>query len=376
MVSPQYYWITYYLFIGIVLILYLVGIKEDLKLSNQRNLVKCIVLGCILILFFGLRPISGRYLGDTLNYAIPYSSLQSGQLEADNGMENGILDLKQETGFAFIRNTLALSGFDVSIWFLIVALIYVGTAIWAIHRIFPGYEYVVFLFLISSFGFYSGGINGIRNADACSIFFLGFSFFALKNKNILIAAVLFLMAFSFHHSVIISIVSFLSSYYVIKNTKGALLIWFGAIIISLVFGNTIANYAVGLNIDERASTYLNYAQDSDFMKSSFSHTGFRWDFLLFSALPIAIGYYTTVIRGIKDHTYQLLLNTYIIANAIWVIFMYAAFTNRYAALSWALYPYLLCYPFLKFKIWNNNNWKYLAYGLIGQFIFCLIFDPR
>lgn len=160
------------------------------------------------------------------------------------------------------------------------------------------------------------------------------------------------VGYLFHSSVMILVVGVIGAITLVKTTKKALIVWFAAIIISLIFGNALADYISQFATnDDRAQRYLQYAQDSELMEG-FSHIGFRWDFLLFSALPIGIGYYVTVVRGIKDRFYQFMLNSYILANALWVIFIYAAFNNRYATLSWCLYPYLLYYPFAKFRLDN------------------------
>ena len=41
-----------------------------------------------------------------------------------------------------------------------------------------------------------------------------------------------------------------------------------------------------------------------------------------------------------------LRNTYLALNICWLLLMRAAFTNRFAYLSWSLQPWLIVYPFL------------------------------
>jgi hypothetical protein len=114
---------------------------------------------------------------------------------------------------------------------------------------------------------------------------------------------------------------------------------------------------LGLTNDERFSEYLN---DTEYI-DSFSSTGFRWDFLLYSMVPIVLGIYVVLRRKEKDQMYLLLLHTYIITNAFWILVIRSSFSNRFAYLSWFLYPIVLIYPALKFNLWNK---QYSKIGII------------
>jgi hypothetical protein len=64
-------------------------------------------------------------------------------------------------------------------------------------------------------------------------------------------------------------------------------------------------------------------------------------------------------------------------NALWMLCMYANFTNRIAALSWALYPIVIIYPYLSEKSnYPNKNMMFavvmllhLAFTLFMKFIY-------
>lgn len=73
--------------------------------------------------------------------------------------------------------------------------------------------------------------------------------------------------------------------------------------------------------------------------------GFRWDFLIYSALPIVTSCYFLFREEYRDVMYTWLLNIYIAANAFWILCMYAAFSNRFAQLSWFLMGFVFIYPF-------------------------------
>lgn len=80
-------------------------------------------------------------------------------------------------------------------------------------------------------------------------------------------------------------------------------------------------------------------------------------FLLYSSMPILLGFYILQKRKITDRIYVILLNTYILANAFWIIVINASFSNRFAYLSWFLYPIVLVYPLLKLSIWKDQSRK-------------------
>lgn len=335
---------------------------------NDKSILYALFWGLVFTLFFGLRPPVLSYaLGDTYTYLGSYNAALAGR--------DLFADAENEYIWAFIEQTCANLGFSANGWFTVIAAIYLGFNIWGVRRVFYGQEYFALLFYIVFFLFYSGGTNGIRNADAYSIVFFAISLFTQPcRRNYILAAILCLIAFYIHTSVMITIAGLIGALFLVKTTNKALLVWFAAILIALIGGNYLAEFATNYFAleDERLSSYLEGGKDVEELAKGFSHVGFRWDFLLFSAPPIAIGWYVTEVKKVKDRMFQLLLNTYILANAIWIIFIYAAFSNRFAMLSWCIYPYVLCYPFLKMNIWGDNRVLFTNLALWTMAIFTLI----
>ena len=107
---------------------------------------------------------------------------------------------------------------------------------------------------------------------------------------------------------------------------------------------------MGLGFDDRMDGYLS---GNDY--SGFSHAGFRWDFLLYSMMPICLGYYIVIKKGIRDRIYEILLTTYTLANAFWVMVIRAQFSDRFAYLSWFMYAIVLAYPLFRMDIWGNRQ---------------------
>ena len=102
--------------------------------------------------------------------------------------------------------------------------------------------------------------------------------------------------------------------------------------------------------------------------------GFRLDFILYSAVPVVVGWYAIFIKKLElSHCYQNLLNLYLCLNGIWMLCMYANFTNRIAYMSWFLYPIVLIYPLLQ-EQWGENRYKVFNLALLGHLGFTLFMD--
>lgn len=336
--------------------------------------IKTYLLGLFYIIFFGLRPILNEvgpiYMGDTYGYASYYNLIKDGLIEGYFWLHDAT-DKQTEYVFMFIRDFMATNGFPVQLWFTLVASLYIIPKLVVIKRWFQGYEFLAILFVITAFGFYSGGVNGIRNACASSLFILGMSYLIAEERTTpqIIKGIIFcILAYYTHKSIIIPGLSLVASLFIIKDTKYAITIWFICILTSLALGNTIANWGAAFFDDDRATSYLLASENEDTM-SGFAYTGFRWDFLLYSAMPILMGWYVIKVKGVKDKTYSMLVNTYILANSIWVIFIYASYSNRFAALSWAMYTYVLLYPLVRYDIWGNRQSQYTCFILLGQLLF-------
>ena len=104
------------------------------------------------------------------------------------------------------------------------------------------------------------------------------------------------------------------------------------------------------------SGYSNAQYDED-VASTFSSTGFRWDFLLYSVFPVIVAWYVTRRRHFNEPAYHAIVNTYLLCNAFWIMVVRAAFSNRFAYLSWFLYPIVFTYPLFRMNIWKDQDRK-------------------
>ena len=158
------------------------------------------------------------------------------------------------------------------------------------------------------------------------------------------------LSFGFHNSMIIPIAAYACTFF-INQPKFYLMIWAACIPISLVGGGVFESIFAGLGFEERTAGYLT---GDEKMAEQFSSTGFRWDFLLYSLLPILAGYFYIVNMKIKDKLYYSIFGTYAAANAFWILVIRANFSNRFAYLSWFLMAIVIFYPLYKYKMFKNQ----------------------
>lgn len=346
------------IFLYLVIILTLIQGSKMAPLSYTRIVHKkasvffSIILVLLLAWFLGSRPVSGYYFGDTAQYAFMFENTVDGKITFAHGDGEWI--------WQYITVQCARY-LDVHEYFTVIAVLYIGFSLWACYRLTSNNTYTTFLFILAGLSFFTYGTNGLRNGLACSVVLLFLSYVNGGFIDKIIAAVLAFVAYGIHHTTILPVSMAVISIFVIRSFKLAYTFWIISILVSLVAGSAITSFFATLGFDDRLS-YLSSAPS----ETAFIHTGFRWDFLIYSMMPIVLGYYIIYKRGIRDHFYEILLNTYTLSNAFWVMVIRANFSNRFAYLSWFMYPIVLAYPLLKIDIWGKYQGKYLNRIMLGQ----------
>lgn len=335
--------------------------------NPRQGLMPTFIVFVLITLFWGLRSKFGWYPGDT----IPY--LWGWDLSANDASYAQVKAQGDEWIWVAIQRFVRSLGGDFAAFCTFTVILYVGIMTWAAHRFINSHLWLVFLFLISSFSFSQYGVNGVRNGIATSLVMLGISFLAEKNlRGYAVALFTFVAGYYIHHSIYLSAICALLATFVIRKPKVALFLWFIAIPVSLITGDTVGDFFSALGFDDRMEKYFITFREQDM--SGFAYTGFRWDFLLYSALPVLMIWYTTIKRNFEDRTYNIIAVTYLLANAAWILVIRAAFSNRFAYLSWFLYPIVIAYPLLRFHLWDDQDKKtalilLLYYGItFGLFL--------
>ena len=325
--------------------------KQGLLYTNDSELLN-IILVISLILFMGLRPISYAF-GDMGSYYKHYINYANG----------GSIKSKGDALWHIFMQTSALT-IQAKLFFLLDAFLYIYTLYLASKRWVGNNWFYLFLGLVTSFSFWAYGVNGIRNGIATSLFIYG-----LSRDKAVTKYLIFFIAYNIHGSILIPFAAFFLTQY-FKNPKFYFYGWLAAIPLSLVMGGFWENFFMGLGFDDdRAAGYLS---DHSF-DHQFSSTGFRWDFVLYSASAVYAGYYFVIKRGFQDKVYHQILNIYLTANAFWILVIRASFSNRFAYLSWFMMAVVIFYPFLKQKFFEDQQQR-LAFVLLAYFGFTYLMN--
>lgn len=341
--------------------LYLFGCKKTQFFQGSKSQVYGFILAIGAWLYIGTRPTS-MYM-DTGLYTLIYNLVQRGTWSIIPGSESEWFWSWLE--YFCIRTT------DASGWLTIIAFGYVGGMCVAAWKWMRNHFTLAVFFLFTAFSFWGYATNGIRNGLATSIMLMALSFVKPEyRKNwvyLLPAIVLVFLSTGTHNSMYLlaaaSIISFLY-----PSKKYVFFIWGVCLILSPVSTNIFQSIGGGFIEDERFTTYNTTEIDT----SKFSRTGWRWDFIIYSAMPIILGWYVVVKRKFYDWTYLFLLNIYIYSNCFFLLINKVAYSNRYAYLSWFIYPIVLLMPLVKFRIWKSQ--PVVTGGiLLASIAFTLIF---
>lgn len=316
------------------------------KLLRQKSIFLPLVLTIILIFYIGLRPVSWVF-SDMMLYRHRWNIIEWQSLES-------IFDIKKEWFFDFILLNCKYYVHDVQFWFLVVEIFYIGCQFIACKKLLWENVWFAIAFVFYSFQFFTFGTNGIRNGMGCALMMLSIAFFCDRNtRGYIIGTFLIILGMGCHRSVIVPAAALFISFFIIKDLRIAIYIWCLCIIASLFAGNFFINLFSGFGVDERMSSYSTMTED---LAAIFSHVGFRWDFLLYSAMPVWLAWHVAT-KQIEDKTFNLLANTYIISNSFWVLVCRVAFSNRFAYLSWFLYGLVIAYAVIRVPIWDDQDSK-------------------
>ena len=125
--------------------------------------------------------------------------------------------------------------------------------------------------------------------------------------------------------------------------------------------------------DNNLTKYLNYTQHDMASEGVVVSMSFRWDFLAYSGIGVALGSYFSIFRNFRDQYYQWIFNIYLICNSFWVLIIRAPYSNRFAQISWFILPLVLIYPFMRERFWVNQE-RMLAAGILLFYAYGFYFN--
>ena len=300
-----------------------------------------VVALCVLV---GLRPISYVF-GDMGTY---YKHFQR---YAGGALPDGKDPLFESIMWLFAQADAA------GLFFLFCSLVYVLPLRIASQRLFANYWPLGFLFLIAHVSFYGFAVNGIRNGMAMSLFTLAITYRRWR------AWTLMAVAIGLHGSLILPVFAWAAASFGFR-AKWSIAFWFGCLLVSLAVPGVGTLLATWLPADDRLEQYAAAAGVYD---DQFSSTGFRWDFVLYGALPIAVGWLFIFRKKRFDAFYLKLYSTYVMTNAVWLLLIALPFSNRFAYLSWGIMGLVIAYPLIKWKVFKQQQAVFagLLLGLAG-----------
>lgn len=323
------------------------------------------IYGLVLVvgawLYIGTRPIT-MYM-DTNLYTLIYNLMKRGSWATNGNTES--------EWFWNWLEYFCVPLTDASGWLTVVAFGYVSGMSIACWRWFRNHFTLAVFFLFTSFSFWGYATNGIRNGMATSLMLFALSMIKPEYRKYWIyllpaIALVFLSTGTHNTMYLIAVAAMFSFFY--PSRKIAFLIWFMCLLVSPFSTDTIISLGGSFITDDRFTGY----GMADVDASQFSRTGWRWDFIIYSMMPILLGYFVVVKRKCYDWTYLFLLNIYIYANSFWVLINAVAYSNRFAYLSWFMYPIVLLMPLVKFRLWKNQT--VITGGiLLASIAFSLIF---
>lgn len=350
--SNQWSAITYWFLIAVGLVSALIAFGDrKLKINEMSSFLGCIVILLILLLLLGGMPIEWGTGTDRDNYAHNFIRLSKG-FSSNYG---------NDVGFVFITRLLS-TYLPVTYVFYAIAAIYLTNYYIAIRRFVAQKSYWLLVAVVLSMGFTSYATNTIRAGLAASFIVLALSFYPSKIKML----ICLLIAVSMHKSMALPAAVIALGYF-FGNTRLYALLWVISIPVSFLAGDAFSTLFSEMAEDDHLNNYLNVNPES-----THYNVGFRIDFIIYSLVPMAVGYYYIFRKNFRSTFYRLLYNSYLLSNIFWILVIRANFSDRFAYLSWFLIPFLLVYPLLKGKMSLKEN-IWLGTIFVGETVFKLLF---
>ena len=357
-IGPQYYSHIYIWFVAILSLIvfapYATYPQSRLYESGRRPSMGVFLLALFFFIFIGTRPVS-VYFVDMQGYSHSYNAALGEQFVFNWATDNLIFDN--------LFSLFASRHIPQVFFFFSIAFIYFSGMAWACSSMFPRDKIAAFLVCLGAFSSYSYATNGIKAGAAASIFLVAIAMYV--NRKFLWAVVFSLISLGFHHSMIVPIVAIVVCHFV-KNPKWYFAFW-GIAFLVAAFHITFFQQLFAGFADEQGSGYL--TGTGEHVRRDILG-GFRIDFIIYSAAPIVVGWFGIYKKRIISRAYSFVLNLYLMTNSIWLLCMYAEFTNRIAYLSWFMLPIVLIYPLLN-EEWGNKQYQTFRWVALGHLGFTL-----
>lgn len=322
---------------------------RDRNSIKSETIVPALILLLIMIWRIGCMPIPNMYSDRDL-YAEDFMRIQFYGFEFSTDGRDQILGLI----------TLFLSKFCiVDTYFIFLACIYMGLYFVTCRRMVGAPVFWLLVGCSLSLGFTNYGTNTLRAGLAISFMLIGLSYY----KRLWLMLVFIGLGVMTHFSMVIPASMIIISRFFDK-TKLYFRLWLLSIPVSFVAGGFFQVLFTSFSGDTRTA-YLTTLND-------YYNIGFRIDFIIYSLIPLLVGYYYIYKRNYKSQFYSNLYNAYILTNIFWILVIKANFSDRFAYLSWFMIPFILLYPILKEPTVVKKPARWLSLVILGETLFKIL----
>lgn len=326
---------TIYLFLPF---LYLIVISVSSQ--NQSSIVSFNLKGGLVILYFYMISLIFVDGADKPVYLDSY-------LDAENYYNNYDRELLWGKLQLFLSSFLFKN--EILYWFF-YSFFYCISYFFVSKRCFP-YKYAGYFVLcvISCMGFVSYGSNTIRAGFGIAMLIMAFS---IDRK--IIKLCLAIVSIGCQMSMILPVCSYFAALHLLKKHRWCEYVWLLCLLISSTTSVISDIMTLFASFDARAEGMVNYSGTSDVY-----NVGFRFDFVLYSIIPILFVKYNIKNLINNDYLYLLVYRIYLLSNAIWLLLIRIPFSDRVAYLSWFMIPFLLMYPVLNGSLNTRHPQSYI-----------------
>lgn len=281
--------------------------------------------------------------------------------EFDHIQVANIQDVTKDIGwFYFVKICNHLTFGTTWLYFLLTAFVF-SSSFYYFAKTHFNESYVGYLLLLTCgmLGFSGYTNNVIRNGIAVAL-----CLYALTSDKRVFKFVLPVFAYFIHGSAIILIASYLVTI-PLRSIKLPTLFWGVCLILSIVRMDISSFFKMFGMMDERVLEYTSEAS-ADVLAVYHKAGMFRWDFLIYSVVPLYIAWRWINKYDYHNKNYIRYVNVYLLCNALWLLVIRQAYSDRFAFLSWLMIPIVTLYPLLRNEI-NVVNPEKTVYLIIMIF---------
>ena len=311
-----------YIYHILIAILTIVVVRNRRNIFESEPIIGSLILCVFMIFFIGFRPHTSVFV-DTKNYADWWG------LQYWTGFDTNAENLLFDNLYIWMSNIFL----EPTIFFLFIASLYFSCMLIACRKLFEANTFIAFLVCLAAFSTFSYGTNGIKAGLAASLFVVALAF----RDKMAVSVIFLLLSWGCHHSMVLPVGAYLITL-VFKDSRWYFYGWLFCLLMAAGHVTFFQNLFAGMS-DDSGNAYLT-SSNSDWGGKS----GFRIDFVLYSTMPVLMGYFVIFKYQLRDFLYENMLHYYLVTNSIWMLCMYGSFTNRIAYLSWFAYPFLIIYP--------------------------------